>query len=234
METEPIIAEKLSEKVIIELKKHIRDTGMEPGDKLPSERELSQNLGVSRATVREAIKCMENEGVLETKQGRGTFVRSNSMNIEKIPVPTDNTKRELLEALRVRRALENLAVELAVENINEEQAEKLREYGEKLEEKWEKNELAPDIDLEFHKLLYRASGNGILNKIIKGFNDIFYEFWFDPLDQEGFAQKTMPLHKELYEEIVAKNTSNAKEVINEIIDIVAEDIINAKTEDQKE
>jgi len=233
MEKEQIIAEKLSEKVILALKKHIRDANMEPGDKLPSEREISQNFGVSRATVREAIKCMENEGIIETKRGKGTFVRSTTMNIEKIPVPTDNTKRELLEALRVRRALENLAIELAVESITEKQAKQLKEFGDQLKEKWERDELAPEVDLEFHKLLYQASGNSILNKIIKGFNDIFYEFWFDPLDQKGFAKKTMPMHKDLCKEITQGNTSNAKEVINEIIDIVAEDIINAEIKEDE-
>lgn len=67
---------KVYEGVLYQLKAYIEENQLSPGDKLPSERELSEQLGVGRSSIREAFRAMELLGLIETRRGEGTYMRS--------------------------------------------------------------------------------------------------------------------------------------------------------------
>ncbi|MDD2422403.1 MAG: GntR family transcriptional regulator, partial [Heliobacteriaceae bacterium] len=80
MEFKPIKTRKIYEEIVEQLRALIAKGNLMPGDKLPSERELSERLGVSRASVREALTALEVMGILDVRPGDGTFVRETNQS----------------------------------------------------------------------------------------------------------------------------------------------------------
>src|SRR5690625_1420723 len=113
--------QKVYQEVLLEIRKFIESNQLESGDKLPSERELSERLGRGRSSVREALRAMELLGLIETKHGEGTFLRKyrpyKTVELLASFVLHDlNTRNDLL---LVKQLLEKEAAKLAYSNINE-------------------------------------------------------------------------------------------------------------------
>jgi DNA-binding FadR family transcriptional regulator len=105
---------KLYEQVLERIRAHVEETGLRAGDKLPSERDLAERLGVSRASIKQAIVVLEVQGLLESRHGGGTYLRSDQLDVE--PVDELVARRSRLpEVLEAREALETKLAELAAQ-----------------------------------------------------------------------------------------------------------------------
>jgi GntR family transcriptional repressor for pyruvate dehydrogenase complex len=95
----PIKVTKIYEQIIQQIKDMIADGTLKSGDKLPTERELVEKFNVSRASIREALRSLENIGIVESKQGEGNFIGRNIENIlyEPLELTTLIFKSELLD-----------------------------------------------------------------------------------------------------------------------------------------
>lgn len=153
---------------------------LKPGDRLPTELELAQKLGVGRNSVREAIKMLSSIGVVDVQKGAGTFV-AKSMNSTILNplilslVFEQGTSKELIE---LRLLLEIGSAELALANITDEFLERLEQMNMRLKEEGEQEERNPkrllDIDLGFHMELHRISGNKLLIKLVESIYTLFF------------------------------------------------------------
>lgn len=153
------------------LQSYIASNSVQIGDRFPTEKELCTTLGVGRGTVREAVKVLVAQGLLEIRPGLGTFI------ISKTPVPTNSLSTwfatnevELQDLTVVRSALEPLATRLAIENCSEQQLAALKhnQYNaEKAAEQCDAAALA-QYDEEFHRTIFIIAGNVFLMEI----NDI--------------------------------------------------------------
>ncbi|MBI5444773.1 MAG: FadR family transcriptional regulator [Deltaproteobacteria bacterium] len=164
----PLKPQRLSEEVHRQLKEAILGGHYTPGDRLPSERELCETFGVGRPVIREALRFLENSGLITVRQGAtgGAFVQRIDSSIlahtlEGI-VKMDNVSlQELTEA---RLALEMGAFPLAVRRLGPEDFEALEENMREVEENLDRK-IRGKRNLGFHVLLVKASKNPLLLKI---------------------------------------------------------------------
>lgn len=169
----PVYPTPLKEQVATELKRLIEDGTLQPGQQLPSERELADQLRVSRGTVREAIRFLHALGYLEVRHGLGTFVHASSGDIERLQLAwRDWTLRHasrVHDLLELREGVESFAAELASQR---QLAEPLQRMGAALDEMREAARIA-DVaalvraDVAFHDALCEGSGNTALAGLVK-------------------------------------------------------------------
>lgn len=164
------VAENLKNMILIEKK-------YKPNEKLPNERALAEQMGVSRPCVREAIKFLVASGVLTIRRGVGTFVSDNP---GVVPDPfgfnqIENQKKLLSDWYNVRMILEGEAMKMVVENATDEEIETIRRFAE--EEKQfiiEDNKAFVASDQKFHKALAYATHNDIMIKILPSLHEWMY------------------------------------------------------------
>ena len=145
---------------------YIADKGFALGERLPSERELAEQLGIGRNSLREALKVLEAMGVLEIRHGSGIFLRK--LDVE----PRDDSgmwlmihKDEILHMITVRETLDLKAIDLIPEERYLSIREQLRDCVAAVRQTRCTNQDMLQHDLVFHNIIRKASGNDILMSI---------------------------------------------------------------------
>lgn len=159
------------------VRSHIAENRLKAGDPLPPEGFLAQRLGVSRNSVREAIKGLESLGILETRRGVGVFVKEFSFEplLDNLAFGLGGTLRDVEEVLDIRRVLEVALVEQTIERIGEADLAALQETVDQMKVKAEANESFAEEDRRFHHLLFRCLDNRMLTRLIEVFWLAFYK-----------------------------------------------------------
>jgi len=172
----PIKPKRISDQVFEQLKDLIFRGHLKPGDKLMTERDLAQQLGVSRPTVREAINKLVAMGLLEHRQGQGTFVRSPRTDSEKGALATifNDSEISLIDLLEVRLGLECNAVALAAQRATEEDVRELDLCLVAAQNEIEEGGLGSDADLCFHMAIAYATKNQVQIHIMRSFYDLLF------------------------------------------------------------
>lgn len=154
------------------IKTHIRDNAIQPGDPLPPETELARQLGVSRNSVREAVKALESMGILESRRGSGLFVRAFSFEplLANLPYGLMGSVRDIEELFEIRRILELAKIEEVIDRVTDEQLTAFDAVLEDMHAKAVRGEPFPDEDRDFHRLLLQNLDNRMLNRLI----DVFW------------------------------------------------------------
>jgi GntR family transcriptional repressor for pyruvate dehydrogenase complex len=186
---------------------------LEPGDKLPSERMLSEKFGVSRGSIREAIQKLEFFGLLKSKPQSGTFVADigqiamNGM-IEDILQLEDPDFKSLVET---RILLELKTVKLASLRRTEEDMIVLQKALDAYKEKVLNGEDAVQEDLLFHLAIAKASGNSTMNTFMLIITpEIITNFEKYHVCDKNLAQKGIQEHQDIFNAIKAQNPKMAK------------------------
>jgi GntR family transcriptional regulator, transcriptional repressor for pyruvate dehydrogenase complex len=201
---------------------------LKPGDKLPSERELSETLRVSRGSIRDAIRGLELMGMVEPRQGAGTIVKE--ISAESVVNPFANAlkrRKELIgELIDFRKMLEPpLAARAAIHASAEEIAE-MDEILGRQEEKQNQGDAAVDEDTEFHYSVALASDNSVVLKVI----DILMEQLRDTrarsLQVAGRPQKSLSGHRRILAAIKRRDSEAAKAAMAKHLEDVEEIVLN--------
>ena len=200
--------------IILQIRDLINYKNLEPGDKLPSERMLSEKFGVSRGNVREAIHKLEFYGLLKSKPQSGTFVADigqvalNGM-IEDIVRLEDPEFKDLVET---RILLELKTCRLAAMRRTEEDLKQMEEALKAYEEKVLNGEDAVQEDLLFHLAIAEASGNRTMNTFMLIITpEIITNFEKYHVCDKNQAFLGIQEHKDIYEAIKARDPKLAKE-----------------------
>jgi DNA-binding FadR family transcriptional regulator len=153
------------------IKDYVLRNHLVAGTQLPPEGTLAKQLGISRNSVREAIKALETLGVVETRRGTGLFVGDFNFDVilDNLPYGLQNDLSELADLLEVRRVLELGMVGRVVALVDEAQLSNLRHVLDEMRIKAEAGESFPDEDRAFHRELYSRVGNRVLIKLIEIF-----------------------------------------------------------------
>ncbi|WP_109477253.1 FadR/GntR family transcriptional regulator [Paraburkholderia sp. C35] len=160
----------LAEHITRSLSEEIQSGRLRPGDRLPTEQFLSQNFGVSRNVVREAIASLRTQGLIETRQGIGAFVASTHEAVEPLPnmnttlLEGDDTIRNMFE---VRAVLESQAAALAATRMTARRLQPIEEAIERMRFKDKPSAVTVNADLEFHRAIASAAGNDYLEAMIR-------------------------------------------------------------------
>ena len=164
----PIRNPKASDQVIEVIKDKIKKGKIKKGDKLPSEREMAESLGLSRASVREALRALEVIGLIESIQGAGNYIRTNFDNslIEPLSLMFMLQESSVKEMYDLRETLELQCVKLSARYIEENELGLLtailnRMYLAKTEEE------SLELDIEFHYLIAKTSRNMLLINVLE-------------------------------------------------------------------
>lgn len=166
----PVRRRTVSQELVERLSAEIGRGRLKPGERLRSERDLSVAYDVSRASVREAIRTLESRGLVEGRHGRGTFVRTPSVEaLVQIPAgPVPVTEEGVRQLYQVRLLLEPGIVRHAAEQASAADLTGLRRLMEKQEQGSESTRYTSDDDTRFHLALAGLTGNPLLVRLLEG------------------------------------------------------------------
>lgn len=153
-------AQRLYNQIVVEKR-------LAPGGKLPNELELSQQLGVSRTTLREAIRTLTVQGVLEVRRGRGTFVSERVLEIEDFGFDRlDQVRGQLRDLFELREIFEPQAARLACRRATEGELAEILERGTEVERCIRSDEDRTEADRTFHAAIVRATHNEFMMRLL--------------------------------------------------------------------
>jgi GntR family transcriptional repressor for pyruvate dehydrogenase complex len=192
---------------------------MRPGDKLPAERELAELLGVSRSSIRDAIRRLELMGLVEPRQGAGTVVREISPDALVNPLANViQHKRQLVgELLDFRRMLEPPLAARAATHASTEDIGAMEEILRRQSAKVRGGEVAVEEDSEFHYRIAMASGNSVVLKVLDVVMDLLRETRERSLQSQGRPQKSLAGHRRILAAIRRRDAAAAQAAMRQHI-----------------
>ena len=201
---------------------------LRPGEKLPTERILAERLKVSRNTVREALTRWEGLGLVERRQGSGTYLKvavSPDMLHMPLTLSGGNDFTSLMQTLEIRRALEAEAAALCAERASPADIAEIERKLDIMEQAFRTRDgMSAEEDWEFHQAIYRVSGNPLFEQIIAAMHELFHRFWEHPLGVRDFGHASFPFHRTIYECIAARDPQGARAEALKLIATVEDDL----------
>jgi GntR family transcriptional repressor for pyruvate dehydrogenase complex len=218
-EFEPVRKTKIYEEVVEQIQRRILDGRFKPGDKLPPERDLADAFGVSRTSVRDAIRVLELIGQVEPRQGEGTVVRDVSLDSVATPFVSvlARNKTLLTELLDVRLILEPPLAARAAVHVSEEEIVHLRQILRRQEARVHQGELPIEEDADFHYTIAKAANNTIVLKVLDMLMDLLRESRERSLQVTGRLQKSLAGHRRILEAISRHDPAAAEAAMRQHI-----------------
>ncbi|MBM7583402.1 GntR family transcriptional repressor for pyruvate dehydrogenase complex [Caldicoprobacter guelmensis] len=207
------------EQVVEELKRQIINKNWLPGTKIPSENELAALLQVSRVTVREALQQLITLGLLETRQGEGTFVKEllvDSYMNSLIPYFVLDIP-QLMQILEYRKLAEPAAMSLVVERATKEDIRKLEYIFKNMMEKQNDVKKFAQEDLNFHLALGEITRNAVIVKVNYVIRDIL-SVAMDYIVQYLGTRDGLYYHEKIISSIKDKDVERAQKFMAEHIE----------------
>jgi GntR family transcriptional regulator, transcriptional repressor for pyruvate dehydrogenase complex len=203
----------LTDEAIDKIKGMIISGELGPGDRLPKEADLAERLGLSRNSLREAVKALSMIRVLDVRQGDGTYVTSLEPNLllDALSFVVDfHRDDKVLQFLEVRRILEPAATALAAERMTDAGIAHLQGILDRLGAR-PSIEALVENDLEFHRQIAAGSENDVLCSLIDGLSGptTRARIWRG-LTQEGAADRTREQHQAIVDAIAARQPEVAR------------------------
>ncbi|WP_078382115.1 FadR/GntR family transcriptional regulator [Sutcliffiella halmapala] len=177
MKYRKIKPKKIYEEVADSLLEMIKQGEFHPGDKLSSVEQLSENFQVSRSAVREALSALRAMGILDIRQGEGTFIKEFHADMLSLPVSTAVLMRkdDLAHLLEIRRILEVGAAAAAAERRTEADLLAMKKALEEMKEAFGNEALGEQADFDFHLAIAEASQNPLLVSLMNSVSGIMVE-----------------------------------------------------------
>lgn len=202
----------LSETVSQQLLAEIREKGLPPGTRLPTERELMEALGVGRSTVREAINGLAMMGVLEIRRGHGAFVLNPEAGLEQPSAISLAVARGVTADLfEARRLVEPFGASLAAERRTEADLRDIAKALSDHEEALHAGELGVEPAVRFHLEVAEATHNDVIAGFVHSFQDPLAQRGPVLEEMEGFRKWEVEQHRSVFEPIEAGDPELAHE-----------------------
>jgi GntR family transcriptional repressor for pyruvate dehydrogenase complex len=203
----------LADEAINKIKEMIVSGSLRPGDRLPKEADLAERLGLSRNSLREAVKALSMIRVLDVRQGDGTYVTSLEPHLllDLLGFVVDfHTDDAVMHFLEVRRLLEPAATALAAQRMTGDDVEKLQAVLDELGADPSIEALVAN-DLEFHRRIAAGAANPVLSSLLDGLSGptTRARIWRG-LTQEGAAARTREQHQAIVDAIAARQPELAR------------------------
>lgn len=213
----PVEKDSLYLKISDAIYSYIKLNDLQPEDKLPSERDMAAMLHTSRNSVREALRILEDRGLIYVKTGSGVFIKNQYGENSSICIRlTECTAAELQE---LQTVLDHQAVLNAIHRGTLEEKETLILIATELMEKYSHNIYSHTLDYSFHTKLYDMGRNKSIHQLIQGIRDTrFVERENVHGENDAVWLDTVPQHLQLAQAIAKSNTAAALGAIDEILE----------------
>ena len=219
----PLRRSRLYEEVVERLRELIDVQGLEPGDRLMSERELAERLGVSRTSVRQALTALEVMGLVRIRHGGGVFLARRPSDV----VPT--LAHELLDryerlpaVIEVREAIETQTSRLAARRREEQDLIAMRSAVEEMEAAIESGGEPADADAAFHAAIVRAARNPLLARLWQDLAEPIDQTRRASLARPGRPRRSLAAHRAILEAIEHQDEEGAATSMREHLAVVGD------------
>lgn len=207
-----MVQKRLSDRVADDITSMIAiDKRFLPGDKLPNEHELSEELNISRTTLREAIRILATNGILEIRRGKGTYVKEDIdlKHIESLGSLAD-VKMNARDLYEMRLIFEPEAAYYATIRASDAELKRILEYGKQIEQKIKLNEDRTEEEQKFHKAIANATHNEFMDKLMPVIFQAIDKGVILSQKNELAVKDTINDHKMIMEFMKARNPEGAK------------------------
>ncbi|MDX8147593.1 FadR/GntR family transcriptional regulator [Lentzea sp. BCCO 10_0061] len=216
----PMVKSRLYEQVLERLRAHVVEAGLSAGDRLPAERDLAASLGVSRASVKQAIVVLEVQGLVEARHGGGTYLVRDTLDVEPVEQLVERRKR-LPEVLEAREALETKLAELAAERRTDAELETIRAALDFMRDEIADGDNGVEGDRRFHAAVTAAAHSSLLAEFMKTIAEQITESRTESLRQPGRPSRSLAQHTSIYEAIAAGDAKKAAAAMRKHVRTVA-------------
>lgn len=217
----PMPRSRLYEQLVERLLAIIHEMGLGPGDRLPPERELAAGLGVSRASVRQALVVLEVQGLVEVRHGEGAILLDSRPDAAVLSAVVAHTRR-LTEVIEAREALEVKLAGLAAQRRTAEDLQRMDDALQLMEEEIGAGERGLGGDENFHGAVTVAARSGLLADLMREISAAIRESRIESLSQPDRPQVSLASHREIAEAIRAGDEEAAAEAMRRHIRLVSD------------
>ena len=217
---------RVSDEIVNQLKSLISEGILKPGNQLPPERELIKEFGVSRPTLREALRSLIAMGFLEGKQTKRTFVKSVISGRMQDPISflikTDTQK--IFDLIEVRKAMEAWSAFHAAQRATQEDIKQLESTIEEMKAAYEKGRSWEKEDADFHLAIAQATHNTIQTHIMSTIYDLLRESVARVFTDRAKVKKLLYQHYRIFSAIKNHSPEKARERTLEHLDHVESEV----------
>lgn len=193
----------------------VEDKIFKPGDRLPNENDLSEQLGVSRATLREASRILVSQGILEVYRGKGTYIAADMQafgdfglkNLERVRIRL----KDLYEA---RLLFEPEMAAIACRRATDEEISKILKIGGEVEQTIQAGKDRTEIDQVFHRAIVKASHNDFMMRLIPIINRAVEEAILLNSGSRTLAEDTLRDHALVMDFLKKRDAGGAKQAMS--------------------
>lgn len=207
----------LTAELVRRLSSEIRAGRLRPGDRLPTEQALMRQAGVSRTVVREAVSALRAEGLVTTRQGVGAFVADPAARGQMRIDPAEmQSLADVLQVIELRIAIETEAAGLAAERRDEAALARIEAAADAFARSVDAGENAVAQDLEFHRAIFAATGNGFFPRFLEFLGPLLIPrqtvrpYLEDGADRAAYLSRVREEHGQISAAIAAGQPSQAR------------------------
>ncbi|WP_318246131.1 FadR/GntR family transcriptional regulator [Halobacillus halophilus] len=216
MDYKPIRSKKIYEQVADSLLESLKNGELNPGDKLDSVEHLAKSFSVGRSAVREALSALRAMGILEMRQGEGTYIKSFEASRFSLPTSAAFLMRteDMKELLEVRQILEVGAAGSAALSHKTEDLKPMEEALLEMAEANGNNEIGEQADLAFHMALVKATHNEMLIQLMQSVSEIMVQAMRETrklLHSKERTEKLLQEHRRIFQAIKDRSELQARE-----------------------
>lgn len=228
----PIQTERLYEQIVVQIEARIMNGELKIGDQLPAERELAEQFAVSRTAVREAVKALQEKGLIEIRPGRGTFVTNGTTGAARQSLGLlmkFESGKDSINLVEVRGMLEPEIAALAATRMTDEYLSVMAEAIKTMETALENADVFVEADLDFHLALAEATQNPIIPIIMDSLIDLLREQRKRTALTKGGLKRGQAHHKKIMEAVTRRDPEAARQAMHNHMQQVREDSERAVT-----
>ena len=203
---------KLPEQIADKLREMIIQEEMKTGMKLPAEAELMARFGVSRSTVREAVKILQTENIVDIRQGQGTFLCAMpGLKQDPLGLRFANQQGLITHLLEMRLLIEPGVAALAAQRRQEEDLAQMKVLLDKMDNAYLHGEDYTPYDFEFHSVVASCTGNDVLRRLLPTIHESIQAGYHHTQRVEGSYQRASQCHLDMYRGIMEHDSARASQ-----------------------
>lgn len=198
----PIRRTRAYEEIVRQIQSLVADGELKPGNRLPTERQLAEQFGVSRVTVRQALSVLQAMGLIESRVGNGTFARKSEVPTMTVLASIRNPRRSsLLEQLEIRRLIEPEVARLAADRAIPVNVREMTRFVALQRQKMERGQPFVDEDSAFHMSIARSAGNDLLVRMMDSIHELLRDSREQSLRTPSGRARSFAGHQRIIEAI---------------------------------